>query len=505
MFRYFYVLLIFLIIININIISASEIDQDVCEFSNQILTDDPGVDEVVEDDSAGCSTDTNTEETDNPGCSTDTNTEETDNTGCSTDTNTEETDNPGCSTETDPNEIEPTNPSVGEDPITEPVILKKTSLSSADYVIKNKYLNVYLKDSSKKAIPKQKVKLLINGKTLTATTNSNGIAKFNISNSAKTYKITLKYEGDSTYASSSKTLNLRVIAKPIYTKITIGRYGIFKNDYLKVYLKTTADKAIANQTIKINFNGKTYTRTTNKNGLVQLKINQSSKIYNVTINYTGKGNYIPVSKKTKVNVLYSKLIGKTSYGKVYFIGVIGNRSSKIKIAYVVGLHSMEHQIHDSLYKQITNKVNMRYKYYVYRIVLTNKKGSYSTLRMRGQKLAKNYIVPHAKKQKFDLVVDIHSTSGITYKQTYFIHVPKNQHEPSMKLAKKTIKIIKSIENNSKMLYWSPPTQTSPPYIHLPLIKAGTPTFVFETWSYEKKSQTNKRAKILIQAVDKVFG
>ena len=271
-----------------------------------------------------------------------------------------------------------------------------------------------------------------------------------------------------------------------------------------VYLKTTAGKAIANQTIKITINGKTYTKITNKNGLAKLKISLKSNIYSVSIKYAGKGNYIPVSKSTKVNVLSSKLIGKTNYGKVYFIGVIGNRSSNIKIAYVVGLHSMEHKIHDSLYKQMINKVNMKYKYYIYRIILTNKKGSYSTLRMRGQKLAKNYIVPHAKNKNYDLVVDIHSTSGISYKQTYFIHVPKNQHAPSMKLAKKTIKIIKSIESKSKMLYWSPPTQTSPPYIHLPLIKAGTPTFVFETWSYEKKSQTDKRAKILIQAIDKVF-
>ena len=270
-------------------------------------------------------------------------------------------------------------------------------------------------------------------------------------------------------------------------------------------MKSTAGKAIAKQNITITIDGKTYTRATNSDGLAKLKLNKSSKIYDVTIKYAGKGNYIATSKKSKINVLNCKLIGKTSYGKVYFLSTIGNRSSKVRIAYVVGLHSMEHQIHDSLYKLMKNKVNMKYKYYIYRIVLTNKKGSYSTLRMRGQKLALNYIVPHAKKQKFDLVVDIHSTSGLSYKQTYFIHVPKNQHQPSMKLAKKTIKIIKTIESNSKMLYWSPPTQTSPPYIHLPLIKAGTPTFVFETWSYEKKSQTDKRAKILTQAIDKVFG
>ena len=467
---YFCVILLLLIVISINTISASEIDSSRDAFPNQILGDGSGVDEVPTDDSNGCSTDTTPEVTDQTGCSTDTTPEVT-----------------------DPTDEEPPE-----------AILEKTSLSSLDYAIKNKYFNVYLKDSSKNGIATKKVQLTINGKTLSAITNANGLARFNISNAAKTYNISLIFEGDDEYESSSKTLNLRVIEKPIYTKLTIEEYGIFKNDYLKVYLKTDTDKAIANQTIKITLNGKTYTKTTNKEGLAKLIINQSYKLFNVNIKYAGKSNYIPVSKTIKINVLYNKFLGKTSYGKVYFIGVIGNRSSKHKIAYVVGLHSMENQIHDSIFKQLKNKVDMKYKYYIYRIVLTNKKGSYSTLRMRGQMLAKNYIVPHAKKQKYDLVVDIHSTSGITYKQTYFIHVPKNKHEPSMKLAKKTIKIIKSIENNSKMLYWSPPTQTSPPYIHLPLINAGTPTFVFETWTYEKKSQTNQRAKILIQAIDKVF-
>ncbi|MBO7695951.1 MAG: Ig-like domain repeat protein, partial [Methanobrevibacter sp.] len=389
MFRYFYVLLILFIAININFISASEIDQGNDAVSTQISSDEIGVDEVLQD-GEGCSTDTNPVETDTPGCSTDTNNPINENDGNGDDS--------------------------GNDETPEEITLEKTSLSSVDYAIKNKYLNVYLKDSSKNAIANQKVTLTINGKTLSAVTNSNGIAKFNITNAAKTYKVTLNFEGDDKYESTSKTLNLRVIAKPIYTKMTIAQYGIFKGNCLNVYLKTEAGKAIANQTLKITINGKTYTRITKKNGLAKLKISLKSNIYSVTIKYAGKGNYIPVSKSTKVNVLTSKLIGKTSYGKVYFIGAIGNRSSKYKIAYVVGLHSMEHQIHDSLYKIIKNKVSMKYKYYVYRIVLTNKKGSYSTLRMRGQKLAKNYIVPHAKKQNFDLVADIHSTSGITYKQ-----------------------------------------------------------------------------------------
>ena len=356
-----------------------------------------------------------------------------------------------------------------------------------------------------KAIAKQKIILKINGKNLTATTNSEGIAKFKINEAGKTYKITLKFNGNSVYNATSKTIKIRVIAKPVYTKITLAEKGIIANDTLKVYLKTKAGKAISKQSLLITIDGKTYNRTTNAKGLVKLKLNKKSKIYNLTVKYVGKGNYVPVTRKTKINVLNSKIIGKTSYGKVIFLSVIGNRSSKVRIAYVVGLHPREHQIHDSVYKIMKNKVNMKYKYYIYRIVLTKKSGDYSVDRMRGQKLAKKYIVPHAKKQKFDCVIDIHSTTGTSYAKTYFIHVPKNKHAPSMKLAKKTIKTIKSIEKNSKMVYWSPQSQTSPPYIHLPLIEAGTPTFVFETWTYEKKSQTDKRAKILTTAVDKIFG
>ncbi len=180
MFRYFCAILIFLFIINIGIISASEIDQSADAFSNQILSDDSGGNEVITEDSEGCSTDITPEIT-NP------TQEGSDITGCSTDSNP------------DPIVDEP-----------QEVVLEKTTLSSVDYVIKNNYLNVYLKDSSKNAIANQKVTLTINGKTLSAITNSNGIAKFNITNGAKTYPVTLNFEGDDKYASSSKTLNFSI-------------------------------------------------------------------------------------------------------------------------------------------------------------------------------------------------------------------------------------------------------------------------------------------------------
>ena len=291
-------------------------------------------------------------------------------------------------------------------------------------------------------------------------------------------------------------------------KIFYGESGNFK-----VKLTDKDGKNIAGKVIKLTLtdpSGKKtyYQKTSNKNGNVYLTLEKPAKgVYTVKYSFAGDSYYAPSSGSKKVIVAKKqslKLIGKDKKGKVQLLSVIGNPYSKYKIAYVVGLHIREKQIHESFYKLIKNKKNMNYAYYVYKITLRKVTGDYSTDRMNGQLLAKKYIVPHAKKMKYNLVVDVHSTDGLVYKNTYFIHVPKNKHKKSMKYAKKTINNIKKAEKNSKIQYWSPASQTSPPYLHLPLIKAGIPTFVFETLSSEKKSRSNYRAKLLINAVDKVF-
>ena len=287
-------------------------------------------------------------------------------------------------------------------------------------------------------------------------------------------------------------------------KVFYGESGNFK-----VKLTDKDGKNIAGKVIKLTLtdpSGKKtyYQKTSNKNGNVYLTLEKPAKgVYTVKYSFAGDSYYAPSSGSKKVIVAKKqslKLIGKDKKGKVQLLSVIGNPYSKYKIAYVVGLHIREKQIHESFYKLIKNKKNMNYAYYVYKITLRKVTGDYSTDRMNGQLLAKKYIVPHAKKMKYNLVVDVHSTDGRVYTNTYFIHVPKNKHKKSMKYAKKTINNIKKAEKNSKIQYWSPASQTSPPYLHLPLIKAG----VFETLSSEKKSRSNYRAKLLINAVDKVF-
>ena len=109
----------FLIIININFISASEMDQGTDIISEEILSDGSGIDEINDgEDNEGGSSVTPTD-----------NTENDPETPVEPETPTE----PETPVESD-DPIEPVTPE-------EPVILEKTSISSADYVIKDKFLN----------------------------------------------------------------------------------------------------------------------------------------------------------------------------------------------------------------------------------------------------------------------------------------------------------------------------------------------------------------------------
>ncbi|WP_297981325.1 hypothetical protein [uncultured Methanobrevibacter sp.] len=383
-------------------------------------------------------------------------------------------------------------------------LIKTKITSNVKYIIYSNYLKVYLKDINGKALSNESVLFHVKSRIYNKTTDANGMAKLQINLKTATYKIKLEYLGSDIYSSSTKAMNLRVICKPIYTCLSIVDDLIYDGKYLKVLLKTKNGKAISNQKLRITINSKTYIRTTKANGVAAVKINLKSRDYAVLVKYSGVKNYMDSSNKGKVHVLSKVLLGSNAYGKVELLSLIGNSSSKIRIAYVVGLHPIEHQIHDVVYGIMKNKRSMKYAYYVYRVTVAKKSGSYSIDRTRGQMLAKTYVVPHVNKQKYNLMVDIHSTTGIAYKYSYFVHVPKNKHKASMKLANKLVKIVHSIEKNSKMRYYSPQPQTSPPYLTLPVMNAGTPTFVFETLTSEDISQTNKRANILINAIDKLF-
>ncbi|MDO5850347.1 MAG: right-handed parallel beta-helix repeat-containing protein, partial [Methanobacteriaceae archaeon] len=169
----------------------------------------------------------------------------------------------------------------------------------------------YLKDNTGKGISGKTVSIVLNGKTYKKTTDSNGKVSLAVSLVPKTYSVSLKFAGDANYKASSKSMKVQV--KTRVTKIVASNLVKYYGDSKKlvIYLKDTNNKAIASKKITIKINGKTYKKTTDKNGKVSLSLSLSKKTYKATIKFSA--TYHKASSKTvKVSVVAPKITAKST-------------------------------------------------------------------------------------------------------------------------------------------------------------------------------------------------
>ena len=178
------------------------------------------------------------------------------------------------------------------------VLKNKTSIIAKNlikYYKNGTKLSIRLLDNKKKALKSKIIKIKIGKKTLSAKTNSKGIAKFAINNKVGTYKVKISFKGDSIYQSSAKTINVYVKS----AKIIIKNKKVRKNSDLLVLFKDKNGKAIKKTKVKFRLNGKTYVKTTDKKGQAKLKAKaklgtyklktsfKSTKVYGATV-FTNK-------------------------------------------------------------------------------------------------------------------------------------------------------------------------------------------------------------------------
>jgi hypothetical protein len=191
------------------------------------------------------------------------------------------------------------------------------------------------------------------------------------------------------------------------------------------------------------------------------------------------------------------VIGENELGSVCIHGPFGNASSKIRIAYVIGMHPLESKSHRALFEKLVNKDDLNYCYYLYNINVKDK-ASETEGRLEGQLLAEEFIRDDIINKKYDLFLDIHSNRGShgpgEYKITNFVFAP-GFDEKSEKYMNEIIDAIDEI------VYYAPEFRSSPPYITEPTAKAGIPTLVYECYSYEDYCLTCKLAEKLIDVVD----
>ena len=159
-------------------------------------------------------------------------------------------------------------------------------------------------NSNGKPLAKKQVKFKIGGKTYTATTNSNGVASLTMYNlNVGTYKI-ISYNTDGL----TRTNTVKVV-KSTSSKLITSAYTFLKSDSktIKVTLHNGLGYAPGSgKTIKFNINGKTYSSTTNSNGVASLKLPTLNEgVYTVKYSYAGNSFYTASSASNNVTIIPS--------------------------------------------------------------------------------------------------------------------------------------------------------------------------------------------------------
>ena len=205
-------------------------------------------------------------------------------------------------------------------------------------------------------------------------------------------------------------------------------------------------------------------------------------------------NLYPSETSINNNPTSIKVLGSTSYGNVVKEGPFGNTSSKVKIAYIVGVHPLESDAHEAMVNSITGYNNtLKYCYFIYKVNVTENADNYNIGRMNGQLLANKFVVPDIENQKFQLAIDVHSNVG-NWAETRFIFAPVN--------GSKAETIGMNIKSKLPWLtYYVPPNPTSTVYVTTPLINAGIPAIVYETYHSDSPETIRNHADEFLLAVD----
>ena len=232
-------------------------------------------------------------------------------------------------------------------------------------------------------------------------------------------------------------------------------------------------------------------------------------IIGFAIIYTVSPNSIPESIKTPVDNIMTDVnifvanqgfdesiikLGSNSLGYVTLEGPFGNESSQVTVAYIIGQHPRESQAHEALESYIKEHSNsLNYKYYIYKVHVTDSPNDFSQGRMNGQLLAQDFIVPDVNYRHFHLVVDIHSSNAFYYPEPYLF--TPGGGGTSISYAQKIVN-----QNNDWLAYYEPPEYTSPKYSTEPIKNNGTPAIVFEAYG-EPGLSVEQQIEKLVETID----
>ena len=224
------------------------------------------------------------------------------------------------------------------------VTVEKTTPSitiSSDNVKSKDTLEIYLKNSTGSPLKSKAFTAVINNKEYSLKTNLEGYSKINIDLPAKTYRLDVVFNGDDEYNNVSKTFN--IIVSKLNTKFTESANFILKNNYLYLTLTDSNGNPVSGKKVTIKVNGKKYTRKTNSNGKVSVKIKSSKSKNSVKASFDGDNQFKSSSKKFNVYVIKKSLSINIANSKFLTNGFIrvylkssGKALSKKRVTVYVG-------------------------------------------------------------------------------------------------------------------------------------------------------------------------
>lgn len=205
---------------------------------------------------------------------------------------------------------------------------------------------------------------------------SNGKATVNIPELAEgSYNITVTYSGDAKYSPISKSCVVVKEHVPVI-KLTGSNLNMLytSGKYFKVRL-TSDGQPLANKSVKITINGKTYSKTTDKNGYASIKISLAPKTYTVKATYAN----LTVTKKVTVkSIITAKNVNAKKSAKTVKIKVT---LKKVNGKYIKN-KKVTLKFNKKTYKVKTNKkgvATFTIKNSVYKKLKTNKKYAYQVI------------------------------------------------------------------------------------------------------------------------------
>lgn len=157
------------------------------------------------------------------------------------------------------------------------------------------------------------------------------------------------YLGDS--GSDSNTTDTSTSQKS--TSIVVKSTSVVRGNYLTVYLRDSDGNPISSQSVTFTLKGKTYSKTTDSNGVAKLKITLKTGKYKIKITYAGGTLYTGSSKTTTIK-LYKIGTKITPSSKSVVRGKTFKITLKTKSGKVLKGQKIIFKISNKKYKKTTN-------------------------------------------------------------------------------------------------------------------------------------------------------